>query len=202
MSLKLRSPAHAFPTRTNARCKLEKPATPLLRLSRTTRPLVPGVKAAAPVTRVGIRTSRVRTQRELQQTPPSAWSRSTATLPRKRVAATIAPRTSPPAERSTPGILLIAFRERSHHSSAGRTIPLDGTRSRGRGHRDDSFSSRAGLQTGSAMATEHRSASASPAIPLPRTRSSYRGWASDCIARMMRKSNHARPPSDAALLLL
>ena len=68
--------------------------------------------------------------------------------------------TSPPAERSTPGILLIAFRERSHRGSAGRTIPLDGTRSRGRGHRDDSFSSRAGLQPGSAMATEHRSASA------------------------------------------
>ena len=36
----------------------------------------------------------------------------------------------------------------------------------------------------------------------PRTQPSCRGRADDCIARMMRKSNHARSPSDAALLLL
>jgi hypothetical protein len=40
------------------------------------------------------------------------------------------------------------------------------------------------------------------AAPLPRTRPSSRGWADDCIAWMMRKSNHVRSPSDAALLLI
>ena len=37
---------------------------------------------------------------------------------------------------------------------------------------------------------------------LPSTQPSCRGRADDCIARMMRKSNHVRAPSDAALLLL
>jgi hypothetical protein len=35
----------------------------------------------------------------------------------------------------------------------------------------------------------------------PRNHPSCRGRADDCIARMMRKSNHVRSPSDAALLL-
>ena len=36
----------------------------------------------------------------------------------------------------------------------------------------------------------------------PRTQPSCLGRADDCVARMMRKSNHARSPSDAALFLL
>ncbi len=40
-----------------------------------------------------------------------------------------------------------------------------------------------------------------PACAMPRTQPSCRGRADDCMARMMRKSNHARSPSDAALLL-
>jgi hypothetical protein len=40
------------------------------------------------------------------------------------------------------------------------------------------------------------------ATATPRTHPSCRGRADDCMARMMRKSNHARSPLDAALLLL
>ena len=39
-------------------------------------------------------------------------------------------------------------------------------------------------------------------IAMPRTDPSSRGRTDDCIARMMRKSNHVRSPPDAALLLL
>ena len=51
------------------------------------------------------------------------------------------------------GLRAIAFQECSHGTSAARTIAIDGTRSRGVGHRDDSFSSRAAGQRTIAMAT-------------------------------------------------
>jgi hypothetical protein len=49
--------------------------------------------------------------------------------------------------------------ERDHRAADRGVIATDGTRSRGVGHRDDSFSSRAGVQRTIAMATKHLSVS-------------------------------------------